>query len=120
MLENKMFHIAFWILISLLLSVLLLIYSLVMRKSIMPAIIPLMTVIIQIAVAEKIKGKNKYFPTNIWGYMLLNISFFLAFIFVLLYLNTLIILKIGAFVVMTLVGIYTTYNLLQNRKNKRN
>ena len=115
MTENNTLHIAFWIIISCMLSVLLYLYS---PTQILLAIIPLTTATIQIIVAEKVIGKNKYYPTSLTGYILLNLFFFLLFILTLFFINDHTVIKIGLFIVMTLIGFYTSFFLLSKRKKE--
>ena len=113
--SNKAVHISFWIIISCMLSVLLYLYS---PTQILLAIIPLTTATIQIIVAEKVIGKNKYYPTSLTGYILLNLFFFLLFILTLFFINDHTVIKIGLFIVMTLIGFYTSFFLLSKRKKE--
>lgn len=86
---------------------------------IVPGIIPLFVAVIQIYVAEKIRGKNYYFPTNLPGYLTLNISFLIVFLFVLFYLKEVEpFIKIGTFIIMSIIGIYTSFFILRVRMTK--
>lgn len=113
--NRKIVHISFWIIISIMLSILLYLYS---PEYIIIASIPLFTTIIQIIVAEKIQGSNKYYPSSLIGYLVLNFSFFIIFILSLILIENHQTVKIGTFVVMTLVGLYSTLFFL-NEKNKK-
>lgn len=116
MIENKKYHIAFWLFIGFLLSVTMYIFTLRLGTSSIASIIPLMTVIIQISVAEKIIGKNSYYPKTIIGYLTLNVFFFILFIGIFIYYENLIVVKSSLFVIMTIIGLYTTFNLIKFRK----
>lgn len=117
---KKSFHISFWLFICVIASVLILIYLMKENKGILPAFIPLIGGIIQITVAEKVRDKNSYYPTSIPEYLITNLLFFSLFIFVLYSLNDdYLLIKIGAFTVMTLVGIYTTFFLLLRYKQNK-
>jgi len=118
--KGKVFHIFFWLLIGLLISFLFGTYLYFENKSLSMSGLPLFTVIIQILVAEKIVGKNKYYPTSIFEYISLNTIFFIMFILVLFLLDKAYVnIKIGAFIIMTLIGLYNTYFLFYNNSIKK-
>lgn len=117
--RDKIFHIIFWISIGFLCSILLLFYLVRTNNGLLPSVIPLITIVIQIVVAEKIKKKNKYYPTSAFGFILINISFLLFFLGTLFYLNNdFLMIKIGMFILMSILGIYTSYFLLTSQSSK--
>ncbi len=117
--KYKIFHISFWITIALGASILMLIYLISENKSIVPAFIPLMSAIITITLAEKVRGDSRYYPRNIIEYLFTNTLFFLLFLFVLFTLSGYLVIKIGAFLIMTFVGIYTSYFLIKHQKQSK-
>jgi len=122
--NNKRFHISFWLLICFITSLLIFFYLMNENKSIILAIpssiIPMLSGIITILVGEKVRGKTKYYPISIFEYIFMNLMFFLLFIFVLFSLkDSYTLIKIGAFIVMTLVGIYSSYFIMVTYKNKK-
>jgi len=122
--NNKRFHISFWLLICFITSLLIFFYLMNENKSIILAIpssiIPMLSGIITILAGEKVKGKTKYYPISIFEYIFMNLMFFLLFIFVLFSLkDSYTLIKIGAFIVMTLVGIYSSYFIMVTYKNKK-
>lgn len=119
--KKNLFHILFWLFIATSISTLMILYLARREMGIIPGIIPLLSAIISIYVGEKYNVNNKYFPTSIPGYLALNTVYFLAFMFVLFFVkDTELFIKIGAFIVMNLVGIYTSYFLLKDRKKLSN
>lgn len=119
-LEKKSFHISFWLFICIASSILIFIYLVNENKSILPAFIPIITGIIQITIAEKVRGKNHYYPTSIAEYVIINLLLFLLFLFILFSLkDSYLLIKIGTFVIMTFVGIYTSYFMLSRSKPRK-
>lgn len=119
-LYNRKFHIIFWISIATISSFLLAMYLTQANRGIIPSVIPITVAIIQIYVSEKTRREVRYFPKKIIYYLLLNAFFFILFLFVLFLLENFIIIKIGTFLIMSLVGTYTSYFLYRERKKITN
>jgi hypothetical protein len=115
--KSKVFDISFWIFLSVIYSACLLIYLVKNDIIFLLALIPLITVITQIIVAEKVRKQNNYFPKTLVGYFLLNFSFLLIFIISLVFLReNYLIIKLGTFSGMTLIGIYTSIKIIKQYK----
>lgn len=120
--NTKTFHISFWLIICFIVSLLMFIYLLNESKNILSAVplslTPLLLGLIAIVVSEKYARKSNYYPRSITEYIIMNSIFFLLFLFVLFSLNeSYTLIKIGAFVIVVLVGLYTSYFIKTIHKN---
>jgi len=112
---HKKYHIAFWLLIGFSSSLLLYLYLRQVDRHILPSIIPALCTTIQLLVTERIRPTEYYYPTKISGFIVLNSLFWLLFLFILFYLSTrFLLIKLGAFLIMSLVGCYTSFFLYQH------
>jgi hypothetical protein len=117
---NKKYHIVFWLLIGLSSSFLLYFYLRQVDKPFLPSIIPALCTIIQLLVAERLHPTIYYYPTKISGFIILNSLFFFLFMFMLFYLgNIFLLIKLGAFLIMSMVGFYTSYFLFQYHNQRK-
>ncbi len=118
-LDRKAFHLVFWGIIGFLASLLLFIYLWQTGQGVLPSIIPILCTVIQLWVAEKVHANQVYYPVRIGGYLLLNFLFFLLFLALLFLLDSrFLAIKAGAFVVMSLVGAYSSFFLYQFYKRR--
>lgn len=79
---------------------------------------PLLSGLITIVVSEKYARKSNYYPKSVTGYIIMNSIFFLLFLFVLFSLNeSYTLIKIGAFFIVALIGLYTSYFIKTKHKN---
>lgn len=118
-LDKKLFHLVFWGMVGFLASCLLFVYLWQTGQGILPSMIPILCTVIQLWVAEKVHASQIYYPIRIRGYLLLNALFFLLFLAVLFFLDSrFLAIKAGAFVVMSLVGVYSSYFLFHYHKRK--
>jgi hypothetical protein len=117
--ENRI-HIIFWLLISSSSSLLIFLYLLQNEKNILPSIIPILGTIIQLVVTEKLNSAKYYYPTKISGYLVLNFLFFSIFLFVLFFIdNNFFYVKLGAFLIMSMVGLYSSWYLYKIHKKNQ-
>ncbi|HPN36026.1 MAG TPA: hypothetical protein PK843_16050 [bacterium] len=118
-LDRKVFHLVFWGMVGFLASLLLFVYLWHTRQGILPSIIPILCTVIQLLVTEKVHAGQVYYPVRIGGYLLLNFLFFLLFLAVLFLLDSrFLAIKAGAFVIMSLVGVYSSFFLYQFNKRR--
>jgi hypothetical protein len=109
---NKKYHIAFWLLIGFSSSSLLYLYLRQVDRHFLPSIIPALCTIIQLLVTERLHSTEYYYPTKVGSFIIINSLFFMLFLFMLFYLSSIFLLiKLGAFLIMSMVGLYTSYFL---------
>ncbi len=118
--DKKTFHEAFWFIIGLLGSVFLFFYLRQAKQGILPSVIPVFCTIIQLVALEKTHQHPPYYPTKSGSFVLLNLLFFLLFVAVFHYLSSqFVVIKVGTFIIMSMVGIYSSYFLYQFHQSAR-
>lgn len=118
-LDRKEFHLVFWGMVGFLASLLLFVYLWQTGQGALPSIIPILCTVIQLLVTEKMHAVPVYYPVGIGSYLLLNALFFLLCLALLFFLDRrFLAIKAGAFVVMSLVGVYSSFFLVQFHKRR--
>lgn len=119
---KKKHHIAFWLLTGFSSSLLLYLYLRQVDKPFLPSIIPALCTIIQLLVTERLHSTEYHYPTTTSGFIALNSLFLSLFLFIVYFLsNDFLLIKLGAFLIMSMVGFYTLYFLvrLHNPDNRK-